>query len=510
MDLPSLRYVTQAGGRLAPERVRALRRARPAARLGPVRDVRPDRGHRPDGLPAARPRAPRRRPRSASPSPAARSRSSRCRSCRSRPRRAVDVGELVYDGRQRDARLRRRRRPTSRRGRESTAADRRRRPPYRRRPLRDHRPPQPLREGVRAADRPRPGGAGVRRPRARRGLLRRRRRPAGPGRRRAGRARWTPTRCRGDREGALRAAARAPCRCSRCPTYRGCRTASPTTARSWRSRHTAHRPRTSPHSTAGPPTRRGPAARCSAACWAGPTSTDDDTFVSLEGDSLSYVEMSLRLEEALGHAPGRLARHPIGDWRGPRRMPRTLARPRPSDRAPGPGRPTAVGSRRTAPHAGDQRAAARPGDRDDRRHARQPVRARSAARTCCSGWPGFNFGRFHLTTAPRTRPGAAPAHQRHPGGRAVGALARRWSPRSRPGYIGLTNVLLLNGVLGPRAWTEPAVVVLVHRGARRHPARADRGDGGAAGRPARAPVAVLAAVRAGRGRAAHPLRRRAP
>ena len=32
-----------------------LRRARPPPRLGPVRDVRPDRGHRPDGLPAAGP-----------------------------------------------------------------------------------------------------------------------------------------------------------------------------------------------------------------------------------------------------------------------------------------------------------------------------------------------------------------------------------------------------------------------------------------------------------------------
>ena len=52
--LPTLRYVTQAGGRLAPERVRDVRRARARARLGPGRDVRPDRGDRPDGLAAAR------------------------------------------------------------------------------------------------------------------------------------------------------------------------------------------------------------------------------------------------------------------------------------------------------------------------------------------------------------------------------------------------------------------------------------------------------------------------
>ena len=57
-ELPALRHVTQAGGRLD-SRVRTTlggRRSRP--RLGPRRDVRPDRGHRPDGLAAAGPRRP--------------------------------------------------------------------------------------------------------------------------------------------------------------------------------------------------------------------------------------------------------------------------------------------------------------------------------------------------------------------------------------------------------------------------------------------------------------------
>ncbi len=75
---PTLRYVTQAGGRLGPDRVRRVRRARAAARLGPRRHVRPDRGDRPDGLPAARARRARARRRSACRSRAARSGSSRC------------------------------------------------------------------------------------------------------------------------------------------------------------------------------------------------------------------------------------------------------------------------------------------------------------------------------------------------------------------------------------------------------------------------------------------------
>ncbi|MGH3588534.1 MAG: non-ribosomal peptide synthetase, partial [Pseudonocardia sp.] len=41
--------------------------------------------------------------------------------------------------------------------------------------------------------------------------------------------------------------------------------------------------------------------------------TDDDTFVSLEGDSLSYVEMSIRLEQALGHLPANWHVTPIGE-----------------------------------------------------------------------------------------------------------------------------------------------------------------------------------------------------
>ena len=64
-----LRYVTQAGGRLAPERVRRYAELGRRQRLGPLRDVRADRGDRADGLPAAGPGAAAPAARSASPIP---------------------------------------------------------------------------------------------------------------------------------------------------------------------------------------------------------------------------------------------------------------------------------------------------------------------------------------------------------------------------------------------------------------------------------------------------------
>ncbi|WAZ26039.1 AMP-binding protein [Streptomyces cinnabarinus] len=48
-----------------------------------------------------------------------------------------------------------------------------------------------------------------------------------------------------------------------------------------------------------------------------PDVTEDDSFVSLGGDSLSYVEMSLNLEETLGHLPPDWHTTPIRDLRRP-------------------------------------------------------------------------------------------------------------------------------------------------------------------------------------------------
>ena len=91
-DLPDL-AVRHPGRR--PDGSRAhpcVRRARPRARLGPVRHVRPDRGDGPDGLPAARPRARPPGGRSASRSPAGASGSAGVDD------QPVHVGELVYRG----------------------------------------------------------------------------------------------------------------------------------------------------------------------------------------------------------------------------------------------------------------------------------------------------------------------------------------------------------------------------------------------------------------------------
>ena len=77
IDLPDLRYVTQAGGRLLARTRAQLRRARRAQGLAAVRHVRRDGGHRPNGLPAAGTRAVAPRARSAGRSPVAPSPSSR-------------------------------------------------------------------------------------------------------------------------------------------------------------------------------------------------------------------------------------------------------------------------------------------------------------------------------------------------------------------------------------------------------------------------------------------------
>ncbi|WP_258190888.1 AMP-binding protein [Arthrobacter sp. PAMC25284] len=55
MDLPRLRYVTQAGGRLDPDTVHSFAELGPPPRLEPFRDVRRHGGDRPDGLPPAGP-----------------------------------------------------------------------------------------------------------------------------------------------------------------------------------------------------------------------------------------------------------------------------------------------------------------------------------------------------------------------------------------------------------------------------------------------------------------------
>jgi acyl-CoA synthetase (AMP-forming)/AMP-acid ligase II len=156
---------------------------------------------------------------------------------------------------------------------------------------------------------------------------------------------------------------------------------------------------------------------------------DEDTFVSLEGDSLSYVEMSIRVEEVLGHLPAGWHVTPVG----------LLA---PADGPPARGRSLEtnvllralaivliVGS-----------------------HANLFLVAGGAH--VLLGVAGFNVGRFHLTAAPRLD------RLRHLGTSImrVAAPSVVWIGLAAWFTAGLDwrNTLLLNGILGPRGWSEPA------------------------------------------------------
>ncbi|MGH3368638.1 MAG: AMP-binding protein, partial [Nocardioidaceae bacterium] len=156
---------------------------------------------------------------------------------------------------------------------------------------------------------------------------------------------------------------------------------------------------------------------------------DEDSFVSLGGDSLSYVEMSIRVEEVLGHLPAGWHTTALGD----------LA---PRDGGPRRGRSieTNVLLRAVA-------IVAIVGT-----HANLFVLLGGAH--VLLGVAGFNFGRFHLAVtsrADRLRHLAASI------GRVV-VPSTIWIGLAATFTAGLTwkNATLLNGVLGPRSWTEPA------------------------------------------------------
>jgi acyl-CoA synthetase (AMP-forming)/AMP-acid ligase II len=156
---------------------------------------------------------------------------------------------------------------------------------------------------------------------------------------------------------------------------------------------------------------------------------DEDSFVSLEGDSLSYVEMSIRVEEILGHLPPSWHLTPIGEL---------------------------------VPHQGEPRRG---------RSVEMNVLLRALAIVAIVGShanlfvvlggahvllgvAGFNFGRFHLTSAPRTdrlrHMAASIARVAVPSAIVIGTVA------TFTAGLGWKNALLLNGVLGSRTWTEPA------------------------------------------------------
>ncbi len=155
--------------------------------------------------------------------------------------------------------------------------------------------------------------------------------------------------------------------------------------------------------------------------------TPQDSFVSLNGDSLSYVEMSIRLERALGSLPAQWHEAPIA----------TLAKS-PVRRRLGRSVETNVLLRAAAIVA--------------------IVASHSNLITLLGGahilvaLAGFNFARFHLTSSPRAE------RLRHLGGSIArivvpSALWLSFAALASAKY-GLLNVLLLNGILGTRQWSE--------------------------------------------------------
>jgi acyl-CoA synthetase (AMP-forming)/AMP-acid ligase II len=155
--------------------------------------------------------------------------------------------------------------------------------------------------------------------------------------------------------------------------------------------------------------------------------TPDDSFVSLQGDSLSYVEMSVRLEEALGTLPANWHTTPIRDLtttRGKRRWGRSLE--------------TNVLLRAIA-------IVLIVGSHAD-------LFMLLGGAHVLLGVVGYNFARFFLTDSPRLD------RVRHLTGSIARiavpamvwcALAMSWDPE-----VTWRNVMLVNGIIGPRGWDD--------------------------------------------------------
>jgi acyl-CoA synthetase (AMP-forming)/AMP-acid ligase II len=179
----------------------------------------------------------------------------------------------------------------------------------------------------------------------------------------------------------------------------------------------------------GGPEARASALRAALAEVLGrPDVSDDDTFVSLEGDSLSYVEAATRVEAVLGTLPAGWHLLSVAELAG-----------RPVDHRRGGTLETNVALRAIAIVM------------IVATHANLVVAAGGAHVLLAVA--GFNFGRFHLTDAPRRD------RLRH----LTGSITRIVVPSVlwlgtvalTTRDIGWTNVLLLNGALGPSSWAEP-------------------------------------------------------
>lgn len=159
-----------------------------------------------------------------------------------------------------------------------------------------------------------------------------------------------------------------------------------------------------------------------------PDATPADSFVSLEGDSLSYVEMSIRLEETLGHLPDNWHVTPVTDLAPSRRRAWTGWR----------SLETNVVLRALA--------------------IVMIVGSHADVFTLLGGAhillaiAGFNFARFQLTSSGRRE------RLRH----QLGSIARIAVPSmacialayALTDRYSVVNILLLNGILGPDRWTS--------------------------------------------------------
>ena len=151
----------------------------------------------------------------------------------------------------------------------------------------------------------------------------------------------------------------------------------------------------------------------------------DDTFVGLGGDSLSYVETSLRLEQVLGTLPA--------DWHV---TPLRELAPAARRRRPGRALETAVLLRGLA-------ILLIVGSHTD-------LWVLAGGAHVLLGIAGFNVARFALSAADGTSP--ARRVLRSTSRIVVPAVAWIAGAAALTEHYTLTNVLLLNGVVGPREW----------------------------------------------------------
>ncbi|CCK25221.1 AMP-dependent synthetase and ligase [Streptomyces davaonensis JCM 4913] len=155
-----------------------------------------------------------------------------------------------------------------------------------------------------------------------------------------------------------------------------------------------------------------------------PDVTEDDSFVSLGGDSLSYVEMSLNLEQTLGDLPPDWHTTPIRDLRRPK--------------------PPAPSRRRTLETGIALRAAAIVLIAGSHIHV---IYVKGGAHLLLA-LAGYNLARFHLTPSAERR-----ERVRH-GLRSIARIvvpSLAWIALVLPltDDYGLSNLFLLHSVLGP-------------------------------------------------------------